>query len=280
MTINTTAESAREAAREGDGKFGTQLHSEPAGLSLGIPQPTVYRVPLAGYSDRHVFPSDLEELPAWPEGLPEPKVGYSFNDGVETHVQIGDSTLRFRSFGDESYNSVVAGDDPLDGLDDEDAEAVVEWGRIVHEKIDAAVSGVAMDAASTQEAQEMIVAAATGKPVPAGPDLTNKLIRRQVSDALEDRMDRLKQELQKTYLVGVAQKLREKHPNVHSFVLSGNGEYAKLQSAMTADGDEIDETTLELISDEIFDYRDEDDFNTLMGDDITVDEALAFRPSL
>jgi hypothetical protein len=41
MTINNSAENARETARHGDGKFGAQTHDEAADVHLEQPKPTL-----------------------------------------------------------------------------------------------------------------------------------------------------------------------------------------------------------------------------------------------
>jgi len=85
----------------------------------------------------------FEKLPPLPEGVETPEVFYDFSDGkVETTVYRNEESVSFWTTDlDGTQNSLEDTLDPKvwDDLDMEERDAVIEWGKEVHERIDNAI---------------------------------------------------------------------------------------------------------------------------------------------
>jgi hypothetical protein len=106
----------------------------------------------------------FDKLPPLPEGV-TPEVWFDFSDGrVETYVEHNSETVTFWSTdGDGTYNSLS---DSIYGskwedLADEDREALLEWGKEVHERIDNATYSIMIQATTSNGARESITQYAT-----------------------------------------------------------------------------------------------------------------------
>lgn len=95
--------------------------------------------------------AEIEPLPALPlnmRGHGRPRVTYQMNNEVvETSVEFKGESVQFWNADGSRCNSVDVlrdGSEPWPGLDDDAIEALIEWSHAVHDRIDAAVYGVAV----------------------------------------------------------------------------------------------------------------------------------------
>lgn len=259
------------------GQFAPNAHAEP-GVTLTRPEPVTYTAPLTGSVELSIASHD--ELPDWPENLPTPEVNFGFDNGkAETYVVVDGKMMTFWDSDHGIINDTDTGSNAWEDFDEEDQEAALEWGKAVHERVDNATYGVMMEGSHSPAVKDIILAQATGKPAPAGPDLADEKVRNAYVIEASARVSRARRELEQVYLIGVAQELREKHPEIDSFELTGDGDQPRMDVAWDAEGNQIAEDKLGQANHDVFRYRSHEDFESLMTlDTFYVSEAIAFRP--
>ena len=121
MSINTAAESNREAARQGDGKFGEQVHAEP-NLAGGLTAPR---------------PAALE---GWPLDFPAPEISVKFTEehALMTYVDVpGLGCIRVYT-GDNGRGSWETEEffaDEFEGIDLDIIEEAENWAGGAHMEV-------------------------------------------------------------------------------------------------------------------------------------------------
>jgi hypothetical protein len=269
---------------QGGGRFAPDEHPEASGVSLGSAPAVVHTAALSGTVE--LSNEWFDQLPEWPAGMPEPEVNFGFEGGrAETYVVVDGKMATFwtdpneGTVDDTRPDGVYSQPSQWESFDEEDKDAARDWGKAVHERIDSSTYGVMIEASHSPAVKNIILAQALGKEAAPAPDLTDENVRREISQDAEKRLYQATCELQRIYLVGVAVELREQHPTIDSFELSGDGEEPFMEVAWDAEGNEIDKDTLAAANHGVFRRRSHDDFDTLMtSDPVYVPEAAAFRP--
>lgn len=115
-----------------------------------------------GAVDLTVYTHDV--LPPLPEGI-APEVSYDFEDGkVNTTIEwAGEAVTFWESDMDGTINSLTDTLEPevWRELDMETTEALLEWGKEVHQRIDSAIYGITIDACSNQSVRDAVIKHAT-----------------------------------------------------------------------------------------------------------------------
>ena len=106
-----------------------------------------------------VWPGDT--LPPLPEGV-EPEVSFSFDDGrLITIVTLAGEWVKFWS---TEYDGTYNEDQTRNvwpALEEEDREMLLEWGKEVHERLDAATYRLMLDASYAPGIPEILIKYAT-----------------------------------------------------------------------------------------------------------------------
>jgi hypothetical protein len=115
-------------------------------------------VHLTGSVDLTIY--GFDKLPPLPEGV-TPEVWYDFDDGkVNTYVEVGPDAVKFWTTdldGIVNTLDLYGSSDVWEDLSDKDREALLEWGKAVHERIDCATYGLMLEAATNSEARATIL---------------------------------------------------------------------------------------------------------------------------
>ncbi len=91
------------------------------------------------------------------------------------------------------------------------------------------------------------------------------------------RVVKAQRELQQVYMIGAAQELREGFPDIDSFELNAEGEHLEMYAAWGADGSPVADDIVAAANQEVFRYRDEDDYSTYLdAQTISVGESISF----
>lgn len=187
------------AARENDGKFGNQIHGEPAG------GPNV----LGGAPERP------EWLEGWPETLPVPELGFHFDDGnnVTTTASVNGETFLeawnpANDIHDEEYETNVM-DFPVT---DDEVAAAATWLLKKHDDI--ATEMRAEMRAAAERIQRRVLAKATGTAAPVSDEELEAIVGNNAAVMSQAEKDR---ELAATALI--ARGALEDHPTAASIVL-------------------------------------------------------------
>jgi hypothetical protein len=103
----------------------------------------------------------LPTLPLEMRGIERPRVSYQMNnDVVETSIEFKGECVQFWSSDGDRINSIddlQDGSEPWPDLDDDAVDALIEWAHAVHDRIDAAVYGVAVQLSMNEHWSKAIV---------------------------------------------------------------------------------------------------------------------------
>lgn len=263
------------------GQFAPDTRTEPT-ITLSAGGDKTHTAPLTGTIE--LRNASYDQLPPWPAGMPEPAVSYSFSDGkCETSITIDDRTMNFwDSDSDGTINDTDNGTNPWEDFDEEDQDIALQWGKRVHQRIDASTYGIMIEATNSPSVHSAILAHALGKepaPAPAAPDLANKATRDAYLFDAESRLAAAHEEVQNIYMIGAAQEIRAEFPDIGSFNLVVGGKHLEISEAWDADGNPVADTLVHAATASVFRYREEDDFNTFTDQrTVTVADAINFRP--
>ncbi|MHA7295172.1 hypothetical protein [Arthrobacter sp. HLT1-21] len=267
------------------GQFAATSHSEPA---LTLP-PHVSATHTADYSGQlELNTYTFDELPTWPEDLPEPSVEFDFDDGkVQTRITVDDKTMHFwNSDLDGTMNSTDYGEDPWEDFDLEDNEVAMAWGKAVHERIDSNTYGAMLDVVHQPQVSEAIMAHALGKPstsqpAPAQPlDLTDDTVRASYEAPLRKQIEELRLKEQRSLLIGCAKNIRDESPQIQSFEIRRDyADCIELTDVRDKDGNLVDGAAIRMAQFRIARDVYFDDMDLVAKDGrIDIDEAMAWRP--
>lgn len=183
------------AARENDGKFGTQQHGAPDGVSL-----TVHERP--------------EWLNGWPESLPVPELSFHMGDDnviITTASINGETFVEAWNPGDDVYSQESHAFDLGIGTEDE-TEAAEEWIRGRHEQIAADLRTEMHNA--VERARHHVMAKVTGTVAPVSNDELQSVVN-NCSVVL----DQAQKDMELAATALVARGALEDHPTAASIVL-------------------------------------------------------------
>lgn len=145
------------------GQFATKQHDDAPVALTAVKQELT--VPII--TDVKLDASWFDELPEWPENLPQPQASFEFDNGqVETYISAGDVSFKVWQGSDgDKYNTLNDnfGSEQETDWPEEDTEAAVEWAYKVHDRIDGLAYSATL-AAVDGEVITAILAAATDKP--------------------------------------------------------------------------------------------------------------------
>lgn len=284
MTTLSAADKARQdAARENDGKFGAQLHGEPAGGTGILTAAPVYTTASASEavvtipSSRVKLHSHGIELPDWPEGYPEPQVSWELDGGVpKTRVVIGEpGEGEIWTLETDHDNGGVNRSVQNYGLFGDDYEATAkasDWAGAVHERIDTAVYSITHEATGSNDINAKVLEFATtdnhDAPKAESPALDPGFIN--VVRELQVEADRSRKRLQHAYMI---QAFTEIPKSVASFYLRMDDDRLTTGDALDADGNPVSASHAQALS-EAFRYRHEDDYSSFIDQTINVSETL------
>jgi hypothetical protein len=229
--------------------------------------------------------ADFDQLPAWPDTMPQPTVSFDFSDGkCETNITVDDKMMCFwDSDSDGTINDTDNGTNPWEDFDEEDQEMALEWGKCVHQRIDSSTYGIMIEASNTPAVRSIILDHALGKEPAtetAGPDLTDAATRDAYLNKAAARLEAAIKEIQGVYMVSAAQELRGDFPEIDSFTLTVGYKHVEIDEAWDAGGSPIDKDTVNAATESVFRHRDEVDFSTFTDNGmINVEDAIAFRPA-
>lgn len=236
MTISHQAKALQDAFREVTGRFGTQTHGEMAGGTSVL--------------------SHQSAMPDWPEGVPEPEVSWTIEDGkFITNITVAGQLVQFwpdrEGWGVEDGSRFGAWKEVCG----EKEQEAVEWGRAAHERMEQVLkSAIAED----PKASAAVTRAATGglgapehKAPTGGPELDEEI------DRLEDEARKAQTRLQHARMVKDIAAIREQCPNVAGFYLyPAWGLVAG--DALDADGNEVSAEESEALSEIFRNYTEKD----------------------
>lgn len=272
MTTLSAADKAKlDAARETDGKFGNQLHSEaPGGFSvLAAPSPapsvTLPALTINSSGDIHI--------PAWPAGEPTPEVSWRV-DGpdVYTEMTLGGETVKFWS--DAGGDAVMDDTYPFEHTWEGkvgDTEDAMEWGRDVHIAIEETLLAASRTMAGTPEIRDAITHFATGGIGAPGAE-------KETHDARMTRLRReygqVREELHHGNLVEILQGAAEKTPNIHSFELGWEDGGFAINGAVDAHGNPSPEGEVRALQEAANLAEEEEGLGSYMGKAIEIPAVL------
>jgi hypothetical protein len=108
-----------------------------------------------------------DELPEYPDSLPEPHVSLDWDGGPRSIISVGGTPFTFWVNAEgESFNSINDGRttrEQWEALGDEDTrEQFIEWGAAVHKRVDDAIYTATL-AVVSNDVEDAILAMAQGK---------------------------------------------------------------------------------------------------------------------
>ncbi|MEH0110766.1 hypothetical protein V6N00_13730 [Tersicoccus sp. MR15.9] len=268
------------------GQYAATSHTEPdVALTPAAEAPTHFTVPLTGTANIPAGGPTEFDAP-WPSSLPDPEIDVQMSDNctVETYVSVDGKTMSFWNDSYGSMDTISCGDeDPWEDMDHETREQARRFGRSAHRRAEWAAHTAMELAIAAPQVRKAICAAAAGKTPQPQQDLRDKETRDATAMRLESRYQEVREQMQRTYLVGVAVELQASYPQVASFELreADYDSVPEMHDVRDVDGNEIGEELVEAANDFIFKYRDIRDFEALTeGDRIDVAEAAAFVPTI
>lgn len=241
MTISHQAKALQDAFREVTGRFGTQTHGEMAGGTSVL--------------------SHQSAMPDWPEGVPEPEVSWSLQDGdVYTTVSIEGDEVRFwtNRDGDGLSDDAPFFENPWEQKYGDAEHDAMEWAREAHIRIEDSLVSLSTAIAEDPKASAAVTRAATGglgapehKAPTGGPELDEEI------DRLEDEARKAQTRLQHARMIKDIAAIREQCPNVAGFYLyPAWGLVAG--DALDADGNEVSAEESEALSEIFRNYTEKD----------------------
>ena len=200
MTNLSAANKAKQdAAREADGKFGTQLHGEPAG----------------GTDILGGAPERPEWLNGWPETLPVPELSFHVGEdnNITTIASVNGETFieawnPANNIHDEEYEAYVIDFETSEG----DLAAAASWLQAKHEDI-ASEMRAEMKAAA-ERIQHRVLAQATGTVAPVSDEDLEAIV-----DSSAATVNQARKDLEFAATARVARGALEDHPTAATIVL-------------------------------------------------------------
>lgn len=262
MTISQQAQALQDAFRESTGRFGIQTHGE-----------------MAGGTD---ILSHQSAMPSWPEGVPEPEVSWSLQDGdVYTTVSIEGNEVRFwtNRDGDGLSDNAPWFENPWEQKYGDAEHDAMEWAREAHIRIEDSLVSLKSAIAEDPKASAAVIRAATGglgapehKAPTSGEEFEAEMRR---TEYLIDQAQRRKQH---GNMVRVVSEVRQTCPNVASFYLYSSQDYGGWEvvtgDVHDADGNPVSVEEQTALQSAFLD-RDADDFRRYLHERVNIDKVLS-----
>lgn len=257
MILSAADKTRQDAARECDGRFGSQLHGEPAG----------------GTGMLRTQPNP----PSWPEGVPEPEVSWEVRNGdVYTTVSIDGDDVRFwtNSEGDGLSDNAPFFENPWEQKYGDAEYGAMEWAREVHTRIEISLASMTKAISKDPKASAEVIRAATGgigapehRTPESGREFDAELSR------LEARIRDARKRLQHGYMVRTISEIKEQCPSVASFYLTSD-RHLEVSEILDAEGNDVPSEEWKALY-SIFQNRDVDDYTNYLYETVNIRDVLA-----